>query len=118
MTGLLKRLEPRGASDEIANRSAIERLAFRKRVASETFRGIVSVLAVVFMIVAVLLMCYQLYQISNAIDKIDQNYKATLVGTTNVSNISVLAAFCANLPESTTVAKIQQCIETNIKEVK
>lgn len=105
--------ESRGTTHEIKNLSKKERHNFRMRVASDAFRGFVAFVAAIFMLTSFGWMVYQQNVMATTLEKLDKTYTAT----TSLSDISVLAAFCANLPESTTVAKIRQCIETNLEKI-
>jgi hypothetical protein len=103
------------AAEVIGERPESERRAFYQKVLGNTVRGVLAITVTVITLTTVGLILFQLNQLNTALEKLDANYNATISQTDRISNISVLAAYCAKLPESNTVAKIQQCIETNIK---
>lgn len=118
MTRLLSKLEPKVAQEELADRSDLVRKNLYAKVASDTTRGFLAVVAIILLITALVSIIYQNQQITEVVDRIDRNRNTTISSADKVADISVLAAYCAKLPEINTVAQIQQCIEVNLKEVK
>lgn len=118
MTHLLKRLEPRDVAEELADRSEYERRVFYRKVLNETFRGLSIIFTSVAVALILVMTLFQLFQVNHALEQLDRSETTAHSLTEELKNISVLAAYCAKLPESNTVAKVQSCIEVNLKKGK
>lgn len=115
MTGIVKRIaSPVDAQEKLHLSDAAYKHFFRK-VAGETFRGFFILLSTIVMFTLLTVNMTQLIYINSSLDKLDRNFNFGQQASQEVKEISVLAAYCAKLPESTTVAKTQLCIETNIR---
>lgn len=115
MTKLLKKLEPRGASEELEQHPDSVRKAVYSKVASDTVRGMLAVISVLMLISVLALIVFQQFQLQDTIEEIEVNRQVAIDATDTLADVSVFAAYCAKLPENNTVAGIQQCIETNMK---
>ena len=115
MTKLLKKLEPKGASEEIEHHPEHVRKAIYSKVFTDTARGILAIICVLMLITVLGILLFQQYQLIETTKEIEANRQVALDATDTLSDISVFAAYCAKLPENNTVASIQQCIEEQIK---
>lgn len=116
MTKLLRRIEPRGASEELHSHDETVKKAVYSKVASDTVRGMLAVVSIIMLVTMLVFMVFQQVKLAETIEGIEANRQVALDATTRLSDISVFAAYCAKLPENNTVANIQQCIEKQIKE--
>lgn len=117
MTKLMGLAEPRGAAEQV-ERSSQDKHKFNVQVFNQALRDYITVVSVIFMVTTLVLLVFLQVQTNKTITKLDETYSFSQQAASDITDISVLAAFCANLPESTNVAQIQACIETNIKEMK
>lgn len=118
MTGLIRRI---GSPVDAQEKLHLDEPAYKEffqKVTNETFRGFIIVVSIVVMAALLAAATFQLFYINQSLDKLDRNYVAGATRAAEVKDISVLAAFCAKLPESTTVAKTQQCIEKELAKEK
>lgn len=118
MTKILRKLEPKGASEELEYRSDSVKRAVYSKVASDIFRGMLAVISALLLVVVLVIMLIQQYQLKETLEGIEANRQVAITATDTLANISVFAAYCAKLPENNTVANIQQCIEDNMQRAK
>lgn len=90
--------------------------AVYSKVASDTVRGMLAVVAIVMLVTILIFMVVQQIKLADTLDGIEANRQIALSSTDRLSDISVFAAYCAKLPENNTVDSIQQCIEKLIAQ--
>lgn len=116
MTKLLRKLEPRGASQELHSHEESVKKAVYSKVASDTVRGMLAVVSIIMLVTMLVFMVFQQVKLADTLKGIEANRQVAVTATDKLSNISVFAAYCAKLPENNTIDSIQRCIETLIKQ--